>query len=79
MAIGASQPPWRCADFLVLIDNSSKGPMKTASEDLGTMWEICRLRDGSRDGMLRPGGHRWLRHGRYCRRGGSRCRDVLPR
>ena len=77
--IGASQPSWRCANFLVLIDDSPKGPMNTASEDLGTMWEICRLRDGSRDGKLRPGWHSWLRHGTNCRRRGFRSRDVLPR
>ena len=36
MAVVASQPPWRGADILVLIDNSPEGPMKTAGRDLGT-------------------------------------------
>ena len=73
MAIGASQPPWRGADFLVMIDNSSKGPMKTAGRDLGTSGMIRRFRNWGRDGRSS------MRYVRHCRRGDFRSRNVLPR
>ena len=36
MTVAASQPSWRGANILILIDDSSEGSMKTAGWDLGT-------------------------------------------
>ena len=36
MSVAASQPSWRGANILILTDDSSGGPMKTAGMDLGT-------------------------------------------
>ena len=36
MTVAAPQPSWRGVNILILIDDSSEGPMKTAGGDLGT-------------------------------------------